>query len=86
MSNSKWQIGPVKLISGETAWIDAINPGQENYHYTGRFNLYGVLTPIGWGSDGVESYGYADSLSSLAPPEDKIDIADSKIEEEGEGL
>jgi len=26
---NKWQIGPVKLASGEEARIDAINEGQE---------------------------------------------------------
>jgi hypothetical protein len=25
---NKWQIGPVKLVNGEEAWIDAINEGQ----------------------------------------------------------
>jgi hypothetical protein len=33
---NKWQIGPVKLASGEEARIDAINEGQEECHYTGR--------------------------------------------------
>jgi hypothetical protein len=36
MSGVKWQIGPVKLVNGEEAWIDAINEGQEECHYTGR--------------------------------------------------
>ena len=36
MTNHKWQIGPVKLASGEEAFIDAINEGQEDCRYTGR--------------------------------------------------
>jgi hypothetical protein len=36
MSNHKWQIGAVKLASGEEAFIDAINEGQDANRYTGR--------------------------------------------------
>jgi len=33
---SKWEKGPVKLVNGEEAFIDAINEGQEANRYTGR--------------------------------------------------
>ena len=79
-TENKWQRGPVQLMSGETAFIDAINPGQEDYRYTGRYNLYGNWIPAGWDHTGRAKYAYADSPSSLAPPLDKIDIGDSESE------
>lgn len=70
MSN-KWQIGPVKLVDGEDAWIDAINEGQEAYRYTGRMKLYNQWAAVGWDESGRKMYSEIDSPGNLAPPPKK---------------
>jgi hypothetical protein len=70
MSN-KWQIGPVKLVDGEDAFIDAINEGQEAYRYTGRMKLYNQWAAVGWDESGREMYSEIDSPGNLAPPPKK---------------
>ena len=67
MSN-KWQIGPVKLVNGEEAWIDAINEGQEAFRYTGRVKSLGVWEAAGWDDTGRKMYNPTDSPRNLAPP------------------
>ncbi len=70
MSN-KWQIGPVKLVNGEEAWIDAINEGQEAFRYTGRVKSLGVWEAAGWDDTGRKMYNPTDSPRNLAPPPKK---------------
>jgi hypothetical protein len=72
MMNNKWQIGPVKLASGEEAFIDAINEGQDGNRYTGRVKgIFGDWVPVGWNVDGRKMYGEADNPYNLAPPPKK---------------
>ena len=68
---NKWQIGPVKLASGEEAWIDAINEGQEDYRYTGRVKSQGRWEAAGWSRTGRRMYAQIDSDFNLAPPPKK---------------
>ena len=71
--NNKWQIGPVKLASGEEAFIDAINEGQDEYRYTGRLRGGSSGRWVAWGWDARGRYMYADIDHScnLAPPPKK---------------
>jgi hypothetical protein len=73
MTNHKWQIGPVKLASGEDAFIDAINEGQDEYRYTGRLRGGSSGRWVAWGWDARGRYMYADIDHScnLAPPPKK---------------
>jgi hypothetical protein len=66
--SNKWQIGPVKLVNGEEAWIDAINEGQEAFRYTGRVKSLGVWEAAGWDDTGRKMYNPTDSPRNLAPP------------------
>ena len=69
---NKWQIGPVKLASGEDAFIDAINEGQEAYRYTGRIrNFEGEWIASGWHASGRYMYARTDHELNLAPPPKK---------------
>jgi hypothetical protein len=69
---NKWQIGPVKLASGEEAWIDAINEGQEGNRYTGRIKgTFGDWIPVGWRSDGCRMWSTSNHKCNLAPPPKK---------------
>jgi len=69
---NKWQIGPVKLASGEDAFIDAINEGQEDYRYTGRIrNHAGDWIAAGWHANGLFMYCDANNPYNLAPPPKK---------------
>jgi hypothetical protein len=69
--SSKWQVGPVKLVNGDDAWIDAINEGQEGYRYTGRMKLYNQWAAVGWDESGRKMYSEIDSPGNLAPPPKK---------------
>jgi hypothetical protein len=72
MSGTKWQIGPVKLASGEEAFVDAINEGQDGNRYTGRVKgIFGDWVPVGWNVGGRKMYGGADNPYNLAPPPKK---------------
>lgn len=71
MSENKWQIGPVKLINGEDAFIDAINERQEAFRYTGRIVDGNRLVPVGWYSDGLIVGSTVNSSHNLAPPPKK---------------
>lgn len=71
MSQHKWQIGPVKLVNGDDAFIDAINDGQEGYRYTGRMKLYNQWAAVGWDESGRKMYSEIDSPGNLAPPPKK---------------
>jgi hypothetical protein len=68
---NKWQIGPVKLASGEEAFIDAINEGQESHRYTGRIKSHGQWISTGWDDTGCRMYSELNHLFSLAPPPKK---------------
>ena len=69
---NKWQIGPVKLASGEEAFIDAINEGQDGNHYTGRIKgTFGDWVPVGWTSSGQLMYAMHGHPQNLAPPPKK---------------
>jgi hypothetical protein len=69
---NKWQIGPVKLASGEEAFIDAINEGQEDYRYTGRIQgSSGGWIAAGWHANGRYMYANTDHGLNLAPPPKK---------------
>jgi hypothetical protein len=69
--SNKWQVGPVKLVNGDDAFIDAINEGQEGYRYTGRMKLYNQWTATGWDDTGRRMYSEIDSPGNLAPPPKK---------------
>jgi hypothetical protein len=72
LSEHKWQVGPVKLVNGEEAWIDAINEGQEAYRYTGRIrNFEGEWIAAGWHAEGRYMYAKTDHELNLAPPPKK---------------
>ena len=71
MSNHKWQVGPVKLVNNEDAFIDAINEGQEHYRYTGRMMGQNGFVPVGWDSDGRLTWVTTDHPRNLAPPPKK---------------
>ena len=69
MSNPKWEIGPVKLIGGNEAIIDAINEDQEDYRYSGRVRgQRGIMVSTGWHANGRYAYGDTDHPHNLAPP------------------
>jgi hypothetical protein len=69
---NKWQIGPVKLASGEEAFIDAINEGQEAYRYTGRVKgVDRTWITAGWHASGRLMYAETDHPCNLAPPPKK---------------
>jgi hypothetical protein len=70
MSN-KWQIGPVKLVNGDDAFIDAINEGQDYNRYTGRIADCNGLAPVGWCSNGRLMWSTVNHPKSLAPPPKK---------------
>ena len=72
MSEAKWQIGPVKLASGEEAFIDAINEGQEDWRYTGRVrNHAGDWIACGWHANGRFMFAGKDHECNLATPPKK---------------
>ena len=68
---TKWQIGPVKLANGEDAFIDAINEGQEDCHYTGRIrnpsNVGRYWIAAGWHASGRLMFAGEDHEWNLAP-------------------
>jgi hypothetical protein len=69
---NKWQIGPVKLANGEEAFIDAINEGQEECHYTGRIkSRHGYWVAAAWHLNGRyagDMFLESNDLLNLAPP------------------
>jgi hypothetical protein len=75
MSGVKWEIGPVKLANGDEAFIDAINEGQEECHYTGRIrnpsNVGRYWIAAGWHASGRLMYAETDHPCNLAPPPKK---------------
>ena len=72
MSNPKWEIGPVKLIDGREAIIDAINEDQEDYRYSGRVRgQSGIMVSVGWHANGRYMYAETDHGYNLAPPPKK---------------
>ena len=72
MTSPKWEIGPVKLIGGHEAIIDAINEDQEDFRYTGRIkNQIGVMFSAGWHANGQYMYASSDHGFNLAPPPKK---------------
>ena len=69
---TKWEKGPVKLINGEEAWIDAINEGQDGNRYTGRIKgTFGDWIPVGWTPSGHLKYAMHGHPQNLAPPPKK---------------
>jgi len=69
---NKWQVGPVKLINGQDAFIDAINEGQEEWRYTGRVrNHAGDWIACGWHANGRFMFAGRDHECNLAPPPKK---------------
>ena len=72
MSNPKWEIGPVELIGGREAIIDAINETQEDFRYSGRVRgQRGIMVSTGWHANGRYAYGDTDHPHNLAPPPKK---------------
>ena len=76
MSGAKWQIGPVKLASGEEAWIDAINEGQDANRYTGRVRSVAnnQWVAAAWHLNGRyagDMFLESNDLLNLAPPPKK---------------
>ena len=72
MNNPKWEIGPVKLVGGSEAFIDAINEDQEDWRYSGRVRSHrGNLVSTGWHADGRYMYAENDNGFNLAPPPKK---------------
>jgi hypothetical protein len=72
---NKWQIGPVKLANGEEAFVDAINEGQEDCHYTGRIrnpsNVGRYWVAAAWHASGRLMFAGEDHPCNLAPPPKK---------------
>jgi hypothetical protein len=69
---TKWQIGPVKLIGGHEAFIDAINEDQEDFRYSGRVRgQRGIMVSIGWHANGRYMYAEHDHKCDLATPPKK---------------
>jgi hypothetical protein len=75
MTNRKWEKGPVKLANGEDAFIDAINEGQEECHYTGRIkSLHGYWVAAAWHLNGRyagDMFLEENDALNLAPPPKK---------------
>ena len=72
MTNPKWEIGPVKLIGGHEAIIDAINEDQEDFRYTGRVRgQRGIMVSTGWHANGRYMYAETDHGYNLTPPPKK---------------
>ena len=72
MTNPKWEVGPVKLIGGREAIIDAINETQEDFRYSGRVRgQRGIMVSTGWHANGRYAYGDTDHPHNLAPPPKK---------------
>jgi hypothetical protein len=69
--SNKWQVGPVKLVNGDDAFIDAINEGQEGDRYTGRVKHLGVWSSAGWDDTGRRMYCELNHPHNLAPPPKK---------------
>lgn len=69
MSNPKWEIGPVELIGGHEAIIDAINEDQEDFRYSGRVRgQRGIMVSTGWHANGRYMYAESTHGLNLAPP------------------
>lgn len=69
---NKWEKGSVKLANGDDAFIDAINEGQEDWRYTGRFrNHAGEWISAGWHANGGYMFAHTDHGCNLAPPPKK---------------
>ena len=72
MSNPKWEIGPVKLVGGREAIIDAINEGQGDYRYSGRVRgQSGIMVSTGWDDEGRYMHSFSEPTFNLAPPPKK---------------
>ena len=72
MSNPKWEIGPVELVGGREAIIDAINEDQEAFRYTGRVRSQrGIMVSTGWHANGRYMYASTNHPDNLAPPPKK---------------
>ena len=72
MTNPKWETGPVKLIGGNEAIIDAINEDQEDFRYSGRVRgQRGIMVSTGWHASGRYMYAETDHGHNLAPPPKK---------------
>ena len=72
MTNPKWEIGPVKLVGGNEAIIDAINEDQEDWRYSGRVRSQrGIMVSTGWHANGRYMYADTDHPHNLAPPPKK---------------
>ena len=72
MAETKWEIGPVELIGGQEAIIDAINEDQEDFRYTGRArSTLGHMVSTGWHANGRYMYAETDHGYNLAPPPKK---------------
>ena len=72
MTNPKWEVGPVKLIGGYEAIIDAINEDQEDFRYSGRVRgQRGIMVSTGWHANGRYMYAETDHGYNLAPPPKK---------------
>jgi len=70
--SNKWQVGPVKLVNGEDAFIDAINEGQKDWRYTGRIKGNSERwVAWGWDSDGRYMHAETNRSRNLAPPPKK---------------
>ena len=76
---NKWQIGPVKLASGEEAFIDAINGGQEDYRYTGRVHNHSDdWISCGWHANGRYMHAETNHPFNLAhPPKKTVRVQES---------
>ena len=68
---NKWQIGPVKLVNGEGAFIDAINEEQDANRYTGRIKSHGQWESTGWDDTGRRMYSELNHPYNLVPPPKK---------------
>jgi hypothetical protein len=72
VTNPKWEVGPVKLVGGHEAIIDAINEDQEDWRYSGRVRSQrGIMVSTGWHANGRYMYAETGHGYNLAPPPKK---------------
>ena len=71
---NKWQIGPVKLVSGSEAEITRINEGQEDFCYVGNVMIGATWHPAGWHASGRMMYHEKTGNNLALPPKKTVRV------------